>query len=170
MRKIFLIALGSLVLLSGCRRAEFIPETAETQPTTAAQTQSAVVTESTAETEEVRRKEPLQLSINDTLIPVVWEENDTVEALKAETAKAPIEVRMTMYGGNEQFGPLGRAYPRADREITTQNGDIVLYSGDQIVVFYGSNSWAYTSLGKINLPAEEVTKLLSQGDVKLILR
>lgn len=170
MRKIFLIALGCLVLLSGCRRAEFIPKSAETQPTAVTETLPWVITESAAETEEVRKEEPLQLSINDTLIPVVWEENDTVEALKAETAKTPIEVRMTMYGGNEQFGPLGRAYPRADRQITTQNGDIVLYSGDQIVVFYGSNSWAYTSLGKMNLPAEEVTKLLSQGDVVLTLR
>ena len=46
-------------------------------------------------------------------------------------------------------------------------GDIVLYSGDKIVVFYGSNSWAYTRLGKMNIPEGDVTELLSNGDITL---
>ena len=52
-------------------------------------------------------------------------------------------------------------------QITTHSGDIVLYSGDKIVVFYGSNSWAYTRLGKINIPESGVTELLSNGDITL---
>ena len=50
---------------------------------------------------------------------------------------------------------------------TTYSGDIVLYSGDKIVVFYGSNSWAYTRLGKMNIPESDVTELLSNGDITL---
>ena len=53
--------------------------------------------------------------------------------------------------------------------MTTMNGDIVLYSGNQIVVFYGSNSWAYTKLGKMNLSESKVTELLSNGDITLTI-
>ena len=54
-----------------------------------------------------------------------------------------------------------------NEQITTYSGDIVLYSGDKIVVFYGSNSWAYTRLGKMNIPEGDVTELLSNGDITL---
>ena len=65
----------------------------------------------------------------------------------------------------EQVGPLGRSLPRNDSQTTTQPGDIVLYSGNQIVVFYGSNSWAYTRLGHVELSQQEMTELLGGGDV-----
>ena len=54
-----------------------------------------------------------------------------------------------------------------DEQITTYSGDIVLYSGEKIVVFYGSNSWAYTRLGKMNIQESDVTELLSNGDITL---
>ena len=54
-----------------------------------------------------------------------------------------------------------------DEQITTHSGDIVLYSGEKIVVFYRSNSWAYTRLGKMNIPEGDVTELLSNGDITL---
>ena len=54
-----------------------------------------------------------------------------------------------------------------NEQITTHSGDIVLYSGDKIVVFYGSNSWAYTRLGKMNIQESDVTELLSNGDITL---
>ena len=111
----------------------------------------------------------MKLYFNDTEIPVIWEKNKTVAALMAEVESGDIVVEMSMYGGWEQVGPLGRSYTRDDRQITAQNGDIVLYSGNQIVVFYGSNSWAYTRLGKMNLPEDEVTDLLSGGDITLTL-
>lgn len=54
-----------------------------------------------------------------------------------------------------------------NEQITTYSGDIVLYSGDKIVVFYGSNSWTYTRLGKMNIQESDVTELLSNGDITL---
>ena len=75
-----------------------------------------------------------------------------------------------MYGGFEQVGSLGTRLPRDDRQTTTGSGDIVLYSGNQIVVFYGSNSWAYTRLGHISdKSAEEMKALLGNGNVTLTL-
>ena len=75
-----------------------------------------------------------------------------------------------MYGDFEQVGSLGTSLPRKDEQTTTQAGDIVLYSGNQIVVFYGSNSWTYTRLGKItDKSAEELEELLGSGDVTITL-
>jgi hypothetical protein len=75
-----------------------------------------------------------------------------------------------MYGGYEQVGNIGTSIPENDVEITAKAGDIVLYSGNSIVVFYGSNSWAYTRLGRItNLTDAELTQLLSNGDVTITI-
>lgn len=112
----------------------------------------------------------LKLYFDDTEIPVTWENNDTVGELIDETANGDIVVAMSMYGGNEQVGSLGRSYKRNDRQMTTYNGDIVLYNGNQIVVFYGSNSWAYTKLGKIDLSEEDVVDLLSKSDITLTIK
>lgn len=132
--------------------------------------ETAQSTASSTETE-VQEEEAvtMKLYINDTEVPVVWENNAAVEALAAEAGKGDIVVKMSMYGGNEQFGPLGKSYPASNRQVTTSNGDIVLFNNDQIVVFYGSNTWSYTRLGKMALPEDEVTELLSNGDITLRL-
>ncbi|HCA54343.1 MAG TPA: hypothetical protein DEO95_02490, partial [Ruminococcaceae bacterium] len=65
---------------------------------------------------------------------------------------------------------IGTSLPREDVQTTTKAGDIVLYSGNRIVVFYGSNSWAYTRLGHItDKTADELTELLGNGNVTLTL-
>ena len=68
------------------------------------------------------------------------------------------------------MGDIGESLPRNDAQTTTQAGDIVLYSGDQMVVFYGSNSWAYTRLGRITDQDENgMRSLLGNGDVTVTL-
>lgn len=114
-------------------------------------------------------KEDMKLYFNDTEVPVIWENNQTVQELMEEASKGDIVVKMSMYSDNEQVGSLKKHYTKNDKQITTRSGDIVLYSGDKIVVFYGSNSWAYTRLGKMNIPEEDVTQLLSNGDITLKL-
>ena len=104
---------------------------------------------------------------NDTEIPVSWEDHDTTKELMEQAESGDIIVSMSMYSDNEQVGSLGRSYTRNDKQTTTHNGDIVLYNGNNIVVFYGSNSWSYTRLGKMNMPEREVIELLSNGDVEL---
>lgn len=112
----------------------------------------------------------LRLIINDTEISVDWEDNESVEALIAGASSSPLTIQMSMYGGFEQVGALGMTLPRSDSQMTTQPGDIVLYSGNQIVVFYGSNSWSYTPLGRIaGKSASELAELLGNGDVTLTL-
>ncbi len=110
----------------------------------------------------------LTLTINGQSVSVQWEDNESVEALKDHIKDKALTIQMSMYGGFEQVGSLGTSLPRNDVQITTQAGDIVLYSGNQIVVFYGSNSWAYTRLGHItDKNASEMTELLENGNVTI---
>ena len=110
--------------------------------------------------------EGMIFKINGEDYPVEWEDNESVEALKE---LCPLTVKMSMYGGFEQVGSLGSSLPRNDEQTTTDYGDIVLYSGDQIVVFYGSNSWAYTRLGHILADREIMEEALGNGDVTIEL-
>ena len=111
----------------------------------------------------------MQMRINDTPVTVAWEDNESVSALR-ELATNGLTIQMSMYGGFEQVGSIGQRLPSHDVQTTTSSGDIVLYSSSQIVVFYGSNSWAYTRLGRIkDKTPEEVRNLLGNGDVTITL-
>ena len=114
--------------------------------------------------------EEMQLKIEESTVNVEWEDNASVDALAELASAEPVTVQMSMYGGFEQVGSLGTSLPRDDVQTTTSAGDIVLYSGNQVVVFYGSNSWAYTRLGKITgLSAGELKELLGNGDVTITI-
>lgn len=115
-------------------------------------------------------EEKLLLSIDGIQVEVDWEENESVAALRELVQSNPLTVRMSMYGGFEQVGSLGARLPRQDVQTHTYYGDIVLYSGNQIVVFNGSNSWAYTRLGHIrDLSQAKLKELLGQHDVSITL-
>ena len=92
-----------------------------------------------------------------------------MEALK-ELAQNGLTIQMSMYGGFEQVGSIGQRLPSHDVQTNTSSGDIVLYSSSQLVVFYGSNSWAYTRLGRItDQSSEGMRELLSRGDVTITI-
>ncbi len=108
----------------------------------------------------------MKMWIGDTEVAVEWEDNDASAALQELAGADGLEIAMERYGGWEQVGPIGQTLPRQDEQMTAQPGDIMLYSGDQLVVFYGSNSWSYTRLGHItDRSAEELKALLGQEDV-----
>ena len=112
----------------------------------------------------------MKMIINDTPVTVEWEDNESVAALKEAVKNDPLTIQMSMYGGFEQVGSLGMPLPRNDTRLTTQPGDVILYSGNQMVVFYGSNTWAYTRLGHISdKTTEELTQLLSNDNVTITL-
>ncbi len=123
-----------------------------------------------AAAEGVAMDERLTLTIDGVQVEVDWEDNESVTALRALVQSNPLTVRMSMYGGFEQVGSLGTRLPRRDLQTNTDYGDIVLYSGNQIVIFYGSNSWAYTRLGHIrNLSQAELKEVLGRHDVTIML-
>ena len=119
--------------------------------------------------EEIKDK-MLKMMIGDTEVSVDWENNESAEALKDLCAEEPLVIQMSMYGGFEQVGSIGTRLPSDDEQTNTSAGDIVLYSSNQIVVFYGSNSWAYTRLGHISdQNAAGMTDLLGNGDVTITI-
>lgn len=92
----------------------------------------------------------IQLQVNGRTFAATLEQNDAARTLAQRLAESPLTLRLQNYGGFEKVGPLGESLPANDRQTTTHAGDIVLYQGDQIVLFYGSNSWSYTRLGRVN--------------------
>ena len=119
---------------------------------------------------EVTEEQALKMAIGSTPVSVKWEDTESVNALKGLCSDQPLTISMSMYGGFEQVGDIGADLPRNDVQTTTSSGDSVLYSGNQMVVFYGSNSWAYTRLGHItDKTPQEMTELLSHGDVTITL-
>ena len=111
----------------------------------------------------------MQMMIGETPVTVAWEDNASVEALKTLAVEG-LTIEMSMYGGFEQVGSIGQSLPRSDAQTTTASGDIVLYSGNQLVVFYGSNAWGYTRLGHItDQTPTQMKALLGNGDVTITL-
>lgn len=105
----------------------------------------------------------ITLNINGTEIPVQWEENRAVEDLKALLADGELTIQTQAYGGFEQVGSLPQSLTADNSQITTEPGDIVLYNGNSIVFFYGSNTWSYTKLGHMT-DFDETTETLLRAD------
>ena len=110
----------------------------------------------------------MNLKINDEEVNVKWEDNESVRALADLAAKGPVTVETSGYGGFEQVGGLGTTLPSNDADTFTEPGDIVLYSSSNIVVFFGTNSWAYTRLGHIEGKSREELNDLLGGDTAIL--
>ena len=109
--------------------------------------------------------ETIKIIVSGKTLSVKIEDNEATKALVAALSEASITYEANDYGGFEKVGLLGRTLPTSDTQITTQAGDVILYSGNQIVLFYGNNSWAYTKLGSMQASQDELRELLDNGDV-----
>ena len=92
----------------------------------------------------------MNVQIGDYHFTATLEENEAVKELVDMMKEEPVTISMSDYSGFEKVGSLGRSLTRNDSQTTTKAGDIVLYNGNNIVMFYGSNSWSYTRIGKID--------------------
>ena len=109
----------------------------------------------------------MNVQVGDVVFSATLEENEAVSALVEMMRESPVVIQMSDYSGFEKVGSLGTSLPASNSQTTTQAGDIVLYNGNQIVIFYGSNSWSYTRLGHIDdLTGWE--DALGSGDVTVI--
>lgn len=163
-RLIFLIAI-MIIALTSCGKSNSTPTPTTDEPSTTITTPSG--DNQTTKEDETANME-LTLKIDGIEVDVVWADNDSVKALK-NLAKDGLTINMSKYGGFEQVGSIGSTLLSADTRITTNPGDIVLYSSNQIVLFYDSNTWSYTKLGHINLSKSELTDLLGDEDVVITL-
>lgn len=98
------------------------------------------------------------------------EDNSSAEALKEYLADGPVTLSLEDYAGMEKVGDLGISIPSNDEQMNTSAGDIILYQGRSFVIYYGTNSWSLTRLGKIeNISADELKEALGSGDVDVTL-
>lgn len=97
-------------------------------------------------------------------------DNSSTQALKEQLAKGDITVEMEDYANMEKVGSLGIRLPRNDKQTTTGPGDIILYQGHNLVIYYDTNSWSFTRLGKINNASQtDLKAALGKGDVTVTL-
>jgi len=113
----------------------------------------------------------MNITIDGKTMRVSLVDNEATAALIAALKDAPITYEANDYGGFEKVGALGRSLPTSNEEITTQAGDVILYNGNQIVLFYGSNSWEYTRLGRIEYQSlNELKSFLKAGEGRVSVR
>lgn len=105
----------------------------------------------------------VRLEIGGRTFTATLEDNEAAMAL---CDMLPLSLDFRDYGGFEKVASLPRRLPSQDRQMRTSAGDIVLYSSNQIVVFYGGNSWSYTKLGHID-DVEGLTEALGRGNVEI---
>ena len=112
----------------------------------------------------IQKKEDssMKLKVDNTELDVTWEDNSSVKALDE---LGELNISMHRYGGFEQVGSIGHTLVSNDIQMTTNPGDIVLYSSNQLVIFFGSNSWSYTKLGHIDMNQNELNELLDKENV-----
>lgn len=112
----------------------------------------------------------IRVTVGTSSFIVNLEDNETAKELRELLIDKDLTISAENYGGFEKVCQLGKTLPRKDEEITTEAGDVMLYSGNQIVFFYGTNSWAYTKLGKVEESSlEELEKVLSGLETEVTL-
>ncbi len=109
------------------------------------------------------------IHVNGTVLTVNAENNSSAKALIALLETSDITVSMHDYGSFEKVGSLGADLPRNDEDITTTAGDVILYQGNQITIYYDENRWNFTKLGHIDIGRDELKAILGSGDVTVIL-
>ena len=154
------------VLLAGCGNQEPVQSDKPEQELSVS-SQEAENTESES-SEEENSEMKMNVNVNGQDFTATLENNSAVDALVQMMESGPVTLQLSDYAGFEKVGPLGQSLPASNRQTTTHAGDIVLYQGNQIVMFYGSNSWSYTRLGHIDDLTGWV-EALGSGDVTVTL-
>lgn len=121
-----------------------------------------------AQVEEKEETTMIYAKIGDSVLEIQPEENSSAEAFLALLQEGDVTVAMHDYGNFEKVGPLGTSLPTNDESITTRPGDLILYQGDQITIYYNRNSWRFTRLGKVQgLTQAELKEILGDGNVEV---
>ena len=154
MRNFVLIALFFLVACSDAASHSMQPE-AQTPKSSA---NSSAQTEATVK---------LKIHVNDTTFTATLEENSSAEVFVEFLMQGDLTLDMHDYGNFEKVADLPRSFPRNDTQIDTDAGDIILYRGKSITIYYDKNSWNFTPLGKIdNVNKKRLKEILGKGNVK----
>ena len=173
-RQAAVLAVAVLLLLGGCGRSDRISP-AGTESAAGEKTSESAAFDQTDGQEtfapKAEEKETmLYIQIGDTTLAAEPADSEAAAALLELLEDGPLTIPVENYGGFEKAGTLPQALPRQDTRITTRPGDIMLYQGDSIVLFYGSNTWSYTRLGTIlDVSGSDLAAVLGGAETQIIL-
>lgn len=112
----------------------------------------------------------LLITVGNTTLTATLVDNTSTQALCELLADGSITIDMSDYGDFEKVGSLPQSLPRNDERITTEAGDLILYQGRSFVIYYDTNTWSFTRLGKIdNITQQQLKNILGDGDVTVTL-
>ena len=180
---ICLLVVGALMALPGCAGGGHAGEspaagassaTAETSSAASSEPESdssASVSEAASSAESVSseaNQAVLVITANGTTFTAAFEDNSSAAAFADLLREGPVTVSLHDYGNFEKVGPLPQSLPTNDAQITTQPGDVILYQGNQVTIYYDQNTWSFTRLAPIDGATREgVLSVLGDGDVEV---
>lgn len=122
--------------------------------------------QTSSEKPSAQEKPLLAITANGTTFIASCEDNASAEAFANLLQKGPLTLSLHDYGDFEKVGALGTTLPTNDEQITTQPGDIILYQGDQITIYYDTNTWNFTRLAHIDATRDDLLAAFGEGDVE----
>lgn len=109
----------------------------------------------------------LKIHVNDTTFTATLEENSSAKAFAEFLMQGDMTLNMHDYSSFEKVADLPRSFPRNDKQTDTDAGDIILYQGNSITIYYDKNSWNFTRLARIdNVNKKRLQQILGKGNVK----
>ena len=148
--------------LSACGAGEMSSAPVDTSYPSVSQSESSQSVGDTSSEEDAM----LKITVGDQEFLATFEDNSSAREFQELLAQGPLTVEMEDYGGFEKVGALGSTLTRNDQRITTQPGDVILYQGNQITIYYGTNTWSFTRLARIT-DLTGLTEALGDGTVQV---
>lgn len=112
----------------------------------------------------------MNIKVNGRTLTATMADNSSARALIDLLKEGDIVIDMSDYGNFEKVGSLGHTLPQNNENITTEAGDLILYQGNNFVIYYDTNTWNFTRLGKIDgMSKAELKELLGRGNVTVTL-
>ncbi len=157
-KKIIIVILFIFLILGGCTKEEEL------------NAKKDIKNEEKENVKEETMNKEIKLQVNNVTYDILLENNSSTEALISKLQDGPITISASDYGNFEKVGDLGFDLPRNDTTITTKPGDLILYEGNKITLYYATNNWNFTKLGTIkNVDEENLKETLGPNDVTLVL-
>ena len=156
MVKLFCILLAA-ANLSACGSQQVTSDAGSFQ--TVIEEDASATSPQAPEVEPMQEESDLKITVGEHEFLATFEDNSSAEEFRELLSQGPLTIEMEDYGGFEKVGPLGTELTRNDMQITTEPGDIILYQGNQITIYYGTNSWNFTRLARIDDPSDLQEKL-----------
>lgn len=167
---LFLLLLLMTITFSACSHQIFAGSRQSEPISESALPDTSHLSENLSDTSQEESETMLKIQVGENTFTASLADNTTVDAFKELLADGPLTLQMSDYAGMEKGADLGVTLPQNNQQMHTTAGDIILYQGRTFVIYYDTNSWSLTPVGKIlDTDAETLRKALGEGDVTVTL-